>query len=115
MGSFTRATEAALDLLATAGFTLEEGFRIAAYLLDGSLALVDAEPGCPATMTPQQAVEWRRQKRLTLESLPADQFPRMVEFSRTFEIEPDIEEFYKFGIDLLMSGVEAMATKKATK
>src|SRR5262245_35832258 len=30
MHSFTRATEAALDLLTTAGFTLTEGFRIAA-------------------------------------------------------------------------------------
>jgi len=113
MTSFTRATETALGLLSTAGFTLSEGFRIASYLLDGALALVDEEPGCPHYMTPQQGAEWRRQKWLALESLPVDTFPRMVEFSKTFETEPDVDEFYAFGVDLLMAGVEAMAAKKA--
>ncbi|MEZ0074079.1 TetR family transcriptional regulator [Planotetraspora sp. GP83] len=111
--SFTRATEVALDLLSQAGFTLEEGYFISSHLLQGAIALVDGQPGCPVRMSESEAAEWRRQKRLALESLPADRFPRMVDFAKTFEPEPDVERYYAFGLDLLMSGVEAMAAQRA--
>ncbi|GAA0405528.1 TetR family transcriptional regulator [Acrocarpospora corrugata] len=107
--SFALATNTALDLLAQAGFTLEEGFLISSHLMHGVFALVDGEPGCPRRLTAAEGVEWRRQKRLHLESLPADRFPRMVEFAKTFETEPDVERYYAFGVDLLMSGVESLA------
>ncbi|TQS28132.1 TetR family transcriptional regulator [Microbispora sp. KK1-11] len=110
--SFSRATNAALDLLAQAGFRLDEGYFISSYLLHGAMALVDDEPGCPRVMTPEEAAEWRRQKRLTLERLPADEFPRILEYAKTMEEEPDAEAYYAFGVDLLMSGVEAMAAKR---
>ncbi|MGI5154206.1 TetR family transcriptional regulator [Microbispora sp. CA-102843] len=110
--SFTRATNTALELLAQAGFPLDEGYFVSSYLLHGAMALVDDEPGCPRVMTPEEAAEWRRQKRLTLERLPADEFPRILEYAKTMEQEPDVEAYYAFGLDLLMSGVEAMAAKK---
>lgn len=111
--SFTRATEAALGLLSQAGFTLEEGYCIASYLLKGVTALVGTDPRCPQGVSPEEAAEWRRQRRLALESLPPDQFPCMVEFAKTYEQEPDEEYYYTFGLDLLMSGVEAMAATRA--
>ncbi|GAA4204887.1 TetR family transcriptional regulator [Microbispora amethystogenes] len=111
--SFTRATEVVLDLLSLAGFTLAEGWAVSHYLLKGAIALVDGEPGCPRTLTAAQAAEWRRQKRLALERLPADEFPRMVEFAKLMENETDVEAYYTFGLDLLMSGVETMAARKS--
>ncbi|MCT9934091.1 TetR family transcriptional regulator [Planotetraspora sp. A-T 1434] len=111
--SFTRATEAALDLLSQAGFTLEEGYLISTHLLHGAITIVDCQPGDPPRMSAGEAAEWRRQKRLALESLPAGRFPCLVQFARNFETEPDIEWHYAFGLDLLMSGVEAMAAQRA--
>jgi TetR/AcrR family tetracycline transcriptional repressor len=111
--SFARATNDALELLTRGGFDLDEGYWIASYLLHGSIGLVAMQPGCPATMTPAQAAEWRRQKRLALEKLPPDEYGMMVAFARTLENEPDVDRYYRFGIDLLMSGVEAVAARRA--
>lgn len=110
--SFTRATEVALGLLRQAGFTLEEGYFISSYLLKGVAAMVGNDPRCPRGMNPREAAEWRRQRRLALESLPPDRFPCMVEFAKVYEREPDEEYYYTFGLDLLMSGVEAMAAAR---
>ncbi|GAA4581612.1 TetR/AcrR family transcriptional regulator C-terminal domain-containing protein [Planotetraspora phitsanulokensis] len=112
VSSFTVATETALGLLAQAGFTLEEGYLISSHLLHGVLALVGDEPGCPRSLTASEAVEWRRQKRLSLESLPSDRYPHMVAFGKSFEAEPDVEHYYAFGVDLLLSGIEAMAAQR---
>lgn len=113
--SFTIATNTALDLLAQAGFALDEGFLISSHLMHGVIALVDGEPGCPSDLTEAEAIEWRRQKRLHLESLPADRFPRVVEFAKTFATEPDVERYYAFGIDLLMAGVETQAARSRSR
>jgi AcrR family transcriptional regulator len=112
VASFTRATNDALDLLTRGGgFGLEQSYWVSSYLLHGAIGLVAAQPGCPTMMTPEEAVEWRRQKRLAMEQLPVDQFGMLVSFARTLENEPDVDEYYRFGIDLLMSAVEATAVR----
>jgi len=113
--AFTRATNDALDLLGQAGFDLEESFWVSSYLLHGVIGLVEARPGCPSSMSPAEAEEWRRQRRVQLESLPADQFPMMVAFAATFGREPDVDRYFAFGVDLLMSAVEAMAAQRAAR
>jgi hypothetical protein len=105
--SFSRATNDALELLTRGGYSLDEGYWAASYLLHGCIGLVAAQPGCPSTMTPAQGAEWRRQKRLTLESLPQDEYPRLVAFAKTLEQEPDVERYYRFGVDLLMHAIAA--------
>ncbi len=109
--SFARATNDALELLTRGGFDLDDAWWTAAYLMQGSIGLVAMQPGCPTTMTPAQAAEWRRQKRLSLEKLPSDEYGMLVAFARTVEQEPDIERYYAFGIDLLMAGVETTASR----
>jgi AcrR family transcriptional regulator len=109
--SFARATNDALELLTRGGFSLDEGYWVASYLLHGSIGLVAAQPGCPGVMTAEQAAEWRRQKRLGLEKLPQGEYPALVAFARTLESEPDVERYYQFGVDLLMSAVEATANR----
>ena len=107
--SFSLATEDALRLLTTAGFDVEQAYWVATYALNSAIGLVQGNPVCPATVAPEQATEWRRQKRLSMESLPADQFPMVVAFAGTYTQPPDTERYYSFGIDLVMSGVTAMA------
>jgi TetR/AcrR family tetracycline transcriptional repressor len=107
--SFTRATDDALALLTRAGFTVQEGYWVASHLLHSAIGLVAGQPDCPSTVPPEQAPEWRRQRRLELERLPADQFPMLVAFGACYAEEPDPERYFAFGIDLLMAGVEATA------
>lgn len=47
----------------------------------------------------------RRQKRLALQSLPADQYPMMIAFAAPCDEPPDLERYYTFGFDLLMSAI----------
>jgi AcrR family transcriptional regulator len=109
---FNRAFDDALALLTDAGFGLQEAFWISTYLLHGAIGLVQAQPDCPASVRPEDAAEWRRQRRLTMERLPADQFPMLVKFASTYAEPMDTEAFYSFGIDLLMAGVEAAAQRR---
>jgi AcrR family transcriptional regulator len=109
--SFTRAADDALALLTGAGFGIEEAYWISSYLLHGAVGLVRAQPDCPATVPAPEATEWRRQKRLTMERLPADRFPMMVAFAATYARAPDTERYYTFGVDLLMSAVQATAER----
>jgi TetR/AcrR family transcriptional regulator, tetracycline repressor protein len=107
--SFSRATDDALALLTQGGFTVQESYWVASYLLQGAIGLVAMQPDCPPALPAGEVAEWRRQRRLALECLPADRFPMLVAFGHTFADEPDLERYYAFGIDLLMSGVEASA------
>ena len=111
--SFVRASEDALALLTRAGFTPQEAYWVASQLLHGAIGLIAAQPDCPSVVPPEQAPEWRRQRRLELERLPADEFPNMVAFSATYNDEPDPDRYFRFGVDLLMGGVEAMAGARA--
>ncbi|MET3427415.1 AcrR family transcriptional regulator [Actinoplanes tereljensis] len=107
--SFQRATEDALALLAAGGFGVEEAYWVASYLLHAAIGAVNAQPGCPATVPVDEAPEWRRKKRLMLESLPADRFPMMVAFGATYSRAPDTEHYFSFCVDLIMAAVESMA------
>ncbi|MFD0576355.1 TetR/AcrR family transcriptional regulator [Dactylosporangium darangshiense] len=107
--SFTRATDDALGLLERAGFSLEEGYWIATYLLHGAIGLVAAQPGCPANVPPDQVGEWLRQHRVSLQSLPPERYPQMVRLADTYRALPDMDRYFAFGIDLLIGAVEKMA------
>jgi len=111
--SFTRATNDALALLTAGGFDVEEAYWVASHLLHTAIGLIAAQPDCPMNVPAEQAAEWRRQKRLKLESLPADKFPLVVAFAASYARVLDIERYYAFGLDLVMAGVEAMAPGSA--
>jgi AcrR family transcriptional regulator len=111
--SFTRATNDALALLTEAGFGIAESYWIASYLLHGAIGLVHAQPDCPANIPASEIAEWRRQRRLELERLPAERFPMMVAFAETYTEAPDVERYYAFGVDLMMAAVEATAARRS--
>jgi AcrR family transcriptional regulator len=111
--SFARASDDALAVLGRAGFGVQEGYWIATYLLHGAIGLVEGQPDCPPTLPAAEVTEWRRQRRIELECLPADRFPMLVKYGATLADEPDPERYYAFGIDLLVAGVEATARQRA--
>ena len=106
---FTRATEDSLAVLTQLGFTVQESFWVASYLLNGAIALAAGHPNAKAKVPPGGLAEWRRQQRLDLERLPAADFPMMHVFAKTYDEEPDLERYYRFGVDLLMAAVQARA------
>jgi TetR/AcrR family tetracycline transcriptional repressor len=107
--SFNRATEDSLLLLERAGFTLEEAYWVATYLLHSSIGLVQAAPGCPVAGPPAGVDEWLRTQRIQLQSLSAERYPQMVRLAETYRTAPDLDRYYAFGIDLVMGAVEKMA------
>ncbi|MEU4239616.1 TetR family transcriptional regulator [Actinoplanes sp. NPDC026619] len=107
--SFQRASDDALALLTAGGYGIQEAWWVATYILHASIGMVQAQPDCPASVPVTEAPEWRRKKRLMLESLPADKFPMMVAFGATYSRAPDTERYYAFCIDLVMAAVEATA------
>jgi AcrR family transcriptional regulator len=113
--NFIRATNDALALLTQAGFDLQESFWVAIYLMNGAVNMVGADTECPPLVPADQVHEWRRQKRLTMESQPSDQYPLLIAFGRTFDAEPDPERYFEFGISLLVGAVESMAGSKARR
>ncbi|GAA2609012.1 hypothetical protein GCM10010399_44800 [Dactylosporangium fulvum] len=110
--SFTRATNDTLALLHAAGFTLEEAYWVATYLLHGTIGLVSGQPGCPPAVPQEQAAEWLRQRRLHLSTLPNDRFPMLVELASAYTRQPDVDRYYQFGVDLLMGAVAEMASRQ---
>ncbi|GIE77682.1 hypothetical protein Aph02nite_36320 [Actinoplanes philippinensis] len=109
--SFNRATNDTLALLSDAGFTVEEGYWVAMHLLNGCIGAVSGQPACPPGTPAGHETEWRRQKRVQLEGMPADRFPMMIRLAESYRDEPDLEHYYSFAVDLLVAGVEAMAKR----
>jgi AcrR family transcriptional regulator len=106
---FARATDAALGVLREAGYDPVHSWRIATFLLHGLLGLVTADPSAPGGLTPQEAARWRRQQRLAMESGPAAGCLFLGAAFEDLEAEQDIEEYYRFGIDLLMAAITSLA------
>src|SRR5262249_55628948 len=104
-----RATEAALELLSQAGFSLAEGFQIAASVLHDVIGLVEREPGRLPGMSPEQAAECHRRAWLALEALPADRYPLLVRLAAALPETPDVQGHYPFRLELILAAARAPA------
>jgi TetR/AcrR family tetracycline transcriptional repressor len=107
-----RAAELALGLLRGAGFDPEQASEITRTGLWTALSLVMSEPGfepdVKASLTDAERAEHQRRKQVKIALLPADEFPRLVECALPFTtVNPDFH--YRFGIDLFIAGVVALA------
>ena len=110
---FIRATEDSLAILTRLGFTVEESFWAATYLLNGAIALAAGDPAAKAKVPEADRPEWRRQQRLAIERLPAPDFPMLVDYAKTYDTEPDLDHYYRFGVDLLMAAVATYSAEIA--
>jgi TetR/AcrR family transcriptional regulator, tetracycline repressor protein len=104
-----RATEVTLEVLRGAGFDPRHAAEIARGALWTGLTLRMSEAGAKPGMADQDRAEHMRQDRVWLATLPGDRYPRVVECAAELTAWDDPDFHYRFGIDLFIAGVEAMA------
>ncbi len=105
-------TEVALEVLRRAGFSPEDASAIARAALWNALMLVMAEPGSELPDLVARAEEMRKHY-VELATLPPAKYPRLVECALPLTACNDPEEHYRFGVDLFMGGLAAIAARRA--
>jgi AcrR family transcriptional regulator len=103
------ATEITLDVLRRAGFDATQAASIARNALYTGLMLVMSQPGLEPGMTEAECAEFQRRNRVRLALLPPDRYPRIIESAGPLTACEDPELHYQFGIDLFITGVQAIA------
>ena len=109
--SSLQAMEAALEVLRTAGFDPDHASEITRAALWTGISLVMGEPGVNVGMPPDEWAEKQRRDLVLLSLLPQARFPRIVECAGPLAKCDDPEFHYRFGIDMFVAGVEAVATR----
>jgi TetR/AcrR family tetracycline transcriptional repressor len=104
--------EAALGVLADAGFTPAQGAALCRHGLRTATMLAMGDPGLKPSQTPEEVEEFIRHKRIAIETLPEDRYPHVVEAARPLTTVEDSDSYFDFGIDLFVSGVEALAARR---
>ena len=107
--SFLRLTEITLGVLRGAGFDPRHAAEIARNALFTGQMLVMSEPAAKPGMTAEEVAEHLRRTRVRLAMLPTDRYPNVVECAGALTACDDPEFHYRFGIDLFIAGVEAVA------
>jgi TetR/AcrR family tetracycline transcriptional repressor len=103
------ATEKTLAILRDAGFDPKQASEIAKSALWTGLTLVMSEPGFDPGLTSAERAEVMRRKQIELASLPPDRYPRLVEAAMPMTSCDNAEFHYRFGVDLFIAGVRALA------
>jgi TetR/AcrR family transcriptional regulator, tetracycline repressor protein len=107
------ASETALAVLQRGGYDPDHAAEIARSALWTGLMLVMSDPGCKPALTRGEIAEEQRKARVRLALLPPDRFPRLVEAAEPMS-SCDSEFHYKFGVDVFVAGVQAMAPSLAS-
>jgi TetR/AcrR family transcriptional regulator, tetracycline repressor protein len=102
-------TETALAVLQRGGFDAAHASEIAPGALWTGLMLVMSEPGYHPGIAPEERTEHQRQTSIRLAMLPPNRFPCLVAAAGPITACDDPEFHYRFGIDLFIAGVVAMA------
>ena len=110
-----RATEAALHILRRAGFSPTEATQIARHAVSTVANLVADEPGVVVREESADVADARRRARLFLEALPPDRYPRLVEAAGPLTEGVDPDAYFAFGLDLLLAGIETIASTQPTR
>ena len=106
------ATELTLDILLTAGFSPEDASYAARSTLWTGITLVMSEPGIELLDNSERA-ELQRKKQVQLATQPVAKYPRLVECALPMTACDDPEEHYRFGVDLFIGGLAAIAAARA--
>ncbi len=105
------ATEAALAILRGAGFDALHAAEIARSTLWTAITLVMSEAGYHPELSDEERAEWNRRSQIELAMLPAARYPRLVECAAPMaNCDPDFH--YRFGVELFIGGVRAIAEQQ---
>jgi AcrR family transcriptional regulator len=105
------ATELALDILRTAGFSPKDASDAARSALWTGITLVMSEPGVESLDDAERA-ELQRKKQVTLATQSPAKYPRLVECAVPMTACDDPEGHYQFGVDLFVGGLAAIAAAR---
>lgn len=112
IGWLVRDSMVTLDVLRRGGFDPVHASEIARSTLWTGLMLVMSEPGYDPGLTEEERAEQQRRNRVRLAMLPPDVYPRLVEAAGPMTACDDPEFHTRFGVDLFIAGVEAMAPRR---
>jgi TetR/AcrR family transcriptional regulator, tetracycline repressor protein len=104
--------ELGLDILRTAGFSPEDASFAARSALWTAITLVMSEPGIESLDNAERA-ELQRKKQIALATQSPAKFPRVVECAQPMTACDNPEEHYRFGTDLFIGGLAAVAAARA--
>jgi TetR/AcrR family tetracycline transcriptional repressor len=105
------AMELTLDILRTAGFSPEDASIAAQSALWTGITLVMSEPGIES-LDDAERTELQRKKQVTLATQSPAKYPRLVECAIPMTACDDPEEHYRFGVDLFVGGLAAIAADR---
>jgi TetR/AcrR family tetracycline transcriptional repressor len=105
------ATELTLDILRTAGFSPEDASMAARSVLWTGIMLVMSEPGIES-LDDAERTEVQRKKQVGLATQSPVKFPRLVECALPMTACDNPEDHYKFGVDLFVGGLAAIAAAR---
>ncbi len=108
----SEVTELALDILRSAGFSPEDASYAARSALWTGITLVMSEPGIESLDDAERA-ELQRRKQLAFATQDPVKFPRLVECAVPMTACDNPEEHYRFGVDLFVGGLAAVAAARA--
>jgi AcrR family transcriptional regulator len=104
--------EVALEILDDAGFSPSEAADICRHGLRTVTTLAIGDPGLKPQQTEDEAAEFIRHKRITLETLSPSRYPCLVRAAGPLTEIEDPDAFFAFGIELFVAGVEALAARR---
>jgi AcrR family transcriptional regulator len=106
------ATEAALAILRSVGFSPQDASAIARSALWTGITLAMSEPGIEA-LDSDDRTELQRKKQVMLATLSPARYPRLVECAAPLTACNDPEDHFRYGVDMYIAGVEGMAARYA--
>ena len=106
-----RATEAALEILRSAGFDSQHASEIARSTLWTGIMLVMSEAGYHPELSGDERAEFQRRNEVFLAMLPAARYPRLIECAGPMaDCDPDFH--YRLGVEMFIAGVRATAERR---
>ena len=105
------AIELTLDILRKAGLSPEDASMAARSTLWTGITLVMSEPGIES-LDDDERTEIQRKKQVGLATQSPVKFPRLVECAVPMTACDNPEDHYKFGVDLFIGGLAAMAATR---
>ncbi|RUT33632.1 TetR family transcriptional regulator [Paenibacillus zeisoli] len=100
--------ETSLGILRRAGFAPEQAFFIFEHLLSQVVSLVITGDGYVQGSEEERKV-WGAKLLAFYGGLPQEKYPRVVEAAPSIAACVDTDLHFKFGVDLLLAGLEAMS------
>jgi len=103
-----RATEAALEILRSAGFDAQHASEIARSTLWTGIMLVMSEAGYHPELSEDERTEFQRRNEVFFAMLPTARYPRLIECAGPMA-DCDRDFHYRLGVEMFIAGVRAIA------